>query len=134
MVIASNTDFGDWSLAPKRGPDLVNSAKYREGWERIFGRTHGHHPYPKALGGHPDQKLADIIESMHTGKGGIHSDLAKFEGGWLRPHKGMTGANIVEEFGQDVVEDALRRFYSQDKWRHLFDAFEDAVDFTHKAL
>jgi hypothetical protein len=67
-------------------------------------KSHGHHTYPKALGGHPDQRLADLAAALHTGKGGVHSDLAAFEGGWLRPRKGMTGAQIVEEFGADAVE------------------------------
>lgn len=99
---------------------------------KVAEKVHGHYSFPKALGGHPDQRLSDIIESMHTGKGGIHSDLASFEGGWLRPKKGMMGAQIVEKYGQDDVVEGLRRFYSQDKWSHLAKDFEDAVDFTNK--
>jgi hypothetical protein len=95
-------------------------------------KLHGHHSFPKALGGHPDQRLSDMIESMHTGKGGIHSDLANFENGWLRPKKGMTGAQIVDKYGQNDVVEGLRRFYSMDKWNHLSSDFEDAVDFTSK--
>lgn len=67
---------------------------------------------------------------MHTGKGGIHSDLASFEGGWLRPKKGMKGTQIVDKFGQDEIVEGLRRFYAQDKWKHLAKDFENAVDFT----
>ena len=86
--------------------------------------------YPKALGGHPDQRLADLAAALHTGKGGVHSDLAAFEGGWMRPRKGMTGAQIVEEFGADAVESGLHRFYSQPKWEHLLQTFEEAMKFT----
>lgn len=45
-------------------------------------RTLGHHTCPNALGGHPDQKLAMILAGEHIGAGGVHSDLAQFEGGW----------------------------------------------------
>lgn len=104
------------------------SKKVTESVEKI----HGHHSFPKAIGGHPKQTLSNIVESMHTGKGGIHSDLASFEGGWLRPKRGMKGSQIVDKFGQDGVIEGLRRFYSQDKWKHLAKDFENAVDFTQK--
>jgi hypothetical protein len=93
-------------------------------------KTHGHHTYPKALGGHPDQKLADLLDFQHIGQGGVHSDLASFEGGWLYPKKGMPGAKIVEQYGSKTVEEGLRRFYSQPKWNHLLETFEEAVKFT----
>jgi len=93
-------------------------------------RPHLHHSYPKALGGDPKQKLVELLESEHTGVGGVHSDLAKFEGGWLFPTRGMTGEQMLETYGQEAVEQGLRRFYSQPKWSHLLDAFEDAVRFT----
>jgi hypothetical protein len=97
-------------------------------------KLHGHHTYPKALGGHPDQELAYILDNMHTGPGGIHSDLAKFEGGWLRPTRLMTGKDIVNLYGRDAVIEGLRRFYSQDKWKYLIDKFENAVKFTLEKL
>ena len=122
--------------------DLAKSGVEEAQWAAITGavtkasslckKLHGHHTYPKAIGGHPKQVLADIIDDLHIGKGGIHSDLAKFEGGWLRPRMGMTGKQIVEEFGQGAVEEGLRRFYSQDKYKHLLEIFENAVEFTHK--
>jgi RHS repeat-associated protein len=96
-----------------------------------FPEGDGHHTYPKALGGHPDQRLAYIPPDQHTGKGGIHSDLASFEGGWLRPKRGMTGAMIVDQHGQQAVENGLVRFYSQPKWNHLLLIFEAAIEYTH---
>jgi hypothetical protein len=42
----------------------------------------------------------------------------------------MTGAQIVKTYGQQTVEEGLRRFYSQPKWKDLLQAFEDAVKFT----
>jgi RHS repeat-associated protein len=42
---------------------------------KLTGKIHGHHSYPKALGGHPDQVLAEIVDSMHIGVGGIHSSM-----------------------------------------------------------
>jgi hypothetical protein len=62
----------------------------------------------------------------------ISSSISKFEGGWLRPTRLMSGKAIVEKYGQKSVEEGLRRFYSQNQWRHLLQVFEDAVDFTHK--
>lgn len=126
---AVNLGITVWAALPGKSEKVLEGAlDATKGADKV----HGHHSFPKALGGHPDQRLSDIIESMHTGKGGIHSDLANFEGGWLRPKKGMTGAQIVEKYGQSDVIEGLRRFYSQDKWSHLSKDFEDAVDFTSK--
>ena len=92
--------------------------------------THGHHTYPKAVGGHPNQPLADILAGSHIGAGGVHSDLARFEGAWLRPTKNMTGSKIIEKYGTQRIIDGLRRFYSQEKWKHLLPKLEEAVKFT----
>ena len=78
----------DWNFK-----DEINRRKTQRS-----GKVHGHHSYPKALGGAAEQKLTKVLDDMHTGPDGIHSDLAKFEGGWLRPKKGMTGAKIVEKY------------------------------------
>ncbi len=99
---------------------------------RAAERRHGHHAYMKALGGHPKQRLVDILAGEHVGAGGVHSDLARFEGGWLFPKKGMTGSMIVDRYGAETVEDGLRRFYSQEKWQHLRPTFEEAVEFTRR--
>lgn len=96
-------------------------------------QIHGHHSYPKALGGDPDQELSELSGGEHIGQGGVHSDLSKFEGGWLSPKKGMSGEAIVKKYGADKVIEGLRRFYSQDKWKHLLPDFEKAVKFTQGA-
>jgi len=44
----------------------------------------------------------------------------------------MTGAQIIERYGSETVEAGLRRFYSQEKWKHLLPRFEEAVEFTHR--
>jgi hypothetical protein len=92
----------------------------------------GHHTYIKALGGDPDQKLSYIIESLHASKGGIHSELSKFEGGWLYPTRGAgkRGVDIIAEHGQEKIIQGLTRFYSQKKWKFLMDDFKEAVEFT----
>jgi hypothetical protein len=91
---------------------------------------HGHHTWPKALGGHPDQPLSPLLGSTHLGPSGVHSALATFEGGWLYPVKGMTGAQILAKYGEDAVVEGLRRFYSQPKWQHLLKDFENSVAYT----
>ncbi|MBX3254205.1 MAG: RHS repeat-associated core domain-containing protein [Chitinophagaceae bacterium] len=111
------------NMSSTAGSDATNNEIKQE-------KSNEHHSYPKALGGHPDQKTSSILESLHTGVGGIHSDLAKFEGGWLRPKPGMTGKQIVEKYGADKVIEGLRRFYNQPKWKHLLKDFEDAVKYT----
>jgi RHS repeat-associated protein len=100
----------------------------------VSERAHGHHTYPKAVGGHPRQPLAEILAGEHIGSGGVHSELAQFEGGWLYPKRRMTGAQIVERYGSAAVEEGLRRFYSQPRWRHLLDTYEEAVRFTHQQV
>lgn len=92
------------------------------------GKTHGHHSFPKYLGGHPKQKLSEIVDWSHYE---LHSDLRKFEGGWLNPKTGNTGTQIIEKYGQDKVIEGLKRFYSQEKYKHLFNDFMDAVNFKN---
>jgi RHS repeat-associated protein len=93
---------------------------------------HEHHPYPKAVGGDPDQETVTLLDELHLGEGGVHDDIRKFEGGWLFPKKGYSGAQIVKKFGSKKIIEGLRRFYSQPKWRFMLQKFEDAVKFTIK--
>ena len=111
---------------------LVHNVGCGGGLKLADDTIHGHHTYPKALGGHTDQPLAYVKGSLHAGSGGIHSDLGKFEEGWLKPTRGYTGAQIIATHGSAEIEAGLRRFYQQEKHRHLLPAFEKAVKYTKK--
>ena len=91
--------------------------------ERV-GKTHGHHSFPKYLGGNPKQKLTKLLDSDHRE---LHSALRKFEGGWLGAKRGHTGKDIIKKYGTDKITEGLRRFYSQMKYKHILDDFEEAM-------
>jgi len=44
----------------------------------------------------------------------------------------MTGTMIIEKYEKQNAIDGLRRFYSQNNWKHLLNHFETAVEFTKK--
>lgn len=44
----------------------------------------------------------------------------------------MTGEQILAIHGEEAIIQGLRRFYSQPRWRHLLQDFEDAVTFTQQ--
>jgi hypothetical protein len=94
---------------------------------------YGHHTYLKSLGGHADQEVAKLLPELHVGKLGVHADLARFEGGWLNPRKGMSGAEIVDRYGVESIEEGLTRFYSQDRWKHSLETYKKAIGFTKLA-
>ncbi|KQL39265.1 hypothetical protein AN960_09885 [Bacillus sp. FJAT-25509] len=107
--------------------------------EELFGfseessvvKTHGHHTFPKYLSGHPKQLLSKMVDSAHRV---LHTDMRKFEDGWLGAKRGYTGQMIIKKYGRDKIIKGLRRFYSQRKYRALLDDFEEAVRFTEGKL
>ena len=91
-----------------------------------LGIVHGHHSFPKYLGGAPDQVLTKMVDTAHRM---LHSQLRNFEGGWLGPKKGYSGKDIISEHGQEAVIEGLKRFYKE-TYPHLLKDFEEAVKFT----
>lgn len=113
------------------GADLNQPGLFPEA--AVSEPIHGHHTWPMALGGHPKQRLSMLLESQHLGRQGVHAGLRSFEGGWLYPRVGRTGAQILRRHGEQAVVEGLRRFYSQPRWRHLLADFDEAVAFTKGA-
>jgi hypothetical protein len=93
--------------------------------------VHGHHTWPMALGGHPNQPLSMLVESEHLGPQGVHAGLRTFEGGWLYPRPGRTETQILARNGEAAVVAGLRRFYRQSQWQHRSPIL-NAPSNTHK--
>ena len=64
-------------------PGMTNATKGASGKQLLLfddlyegvanAASHGHHTFPKALGGNPQQRLAYLVDNMHIGVGGVHS-------------------------------------------------------------
>ena len=93
----------------------------RSAFKRGALKKVGHHLFPKYLGGLPKQRLAKMYAWTHRR---LHSDLSKFEGGWLYPKRGgYNGRAIRKLYGDQAIIDGLVRFYSQPQYSHLLEDF-----------
>ena len=77
---------------------------------------HGHHSYPKYLGGDPGQQLTRMPASDHKQ---LHKDMNDFmrqqtdaNGNHMRLQRGNSGKDIRRNFKTQEMEGALKRFYS----------------------
>jgi RHS repeat-associated protein len=92
--------------------------------------THGHHAYPKALGGAAAQKLIEIAPDLHRK---LHSALYQFEEGWLAPKRGYTGDLIQRLYGAKEIQEGLARFYNNnEEFKIIIDTFNEAIKFAGK--
>mgnify|MGYP002578630715 FL=1 len=92
----------------------------RSAFKRGALKKVGHHLFPKYLGGLPKQRLAKMYAWTHRR---LHSDLSKFDGGWLYPKKGYTGLDIQGLYTKQAIIDGLTKFYSQPQYSHLLEDF-----------
>ena len=78
-------------------------------------KRHGHHSYPKFLGGDVRQPLTNISESRHVE---LHKDLNTYldairdsYGNGMRPKRGNSGFNIQKNFSQEMRFNTIKNFY-----------------------
>lgn len=90
--------------------------------------THGHHSYPKYLGGAAAQKLVELAPDVHRK---IHAVIHQFEGGWLAPKRGYTGKMIQRIYTSNQIQDGLIRFYNScDEFKDLVEPLKNAIEYT----
>jgi RHS repeat-associated protein len=117
-----------------KGGSLVTAGTIKGGTAIVgitkgAGKIHGHHSFPKYLGGDPKQALSNMPDFTHRE---LHSDLGKFAGGILKAKNGYTGKDIIRNLGQEKVIGLLSNFYNQSKYKYLLDDFKAAVKFSKK--
>ncbi|VTQ88082.1 DNRLRE domain-containing protein [Hathewaya histolytica] len=95
---------------------------------KIKKTTHGHHTYPKYLGGAVAQKLVELAPQIHRE---LHAAIHKFEGGWLAPKKGYTGKTIQYIYDKQQIQEGLIRFYNSiDEFKDLLEPLKEAIRYT----
>jgi hypothetical protein len=93
-----------------------NTLTWIDPWGLI---CHKHHSDPKFAGGDPKQPLTIIDENIHRQ---LHKEMSEFlfkktkvlkdkKTVHMRPQRGNSGQDIVQNFGRDKVLDALAEFY-----------------------
>ncbi len=89
----------------------------RIGGESSATKTHGHHSFPKFLGGSSKQPTTKIPQNMHED---LHRKLNNFlrdrvnaDGQHMQPQRGNSGAQIRDNFKLDARLRAVADFYRQ---------------------